>query len=151
MEKKYQMRDGGASSKEKSKKPMIAGVLMIIAFGLAVLGAGEIFILDIEEIEDEFEDEEIGQDLIDTVTNLCGILFLVFGVVLLVGGVFAIKRTRWKVALGASIVGIFSIGPLFMATLFSFIALVLIFLSKDEFGKKGNANVLATFGDGNSS
>ena len=129
--------------REGSKKPMIAGVLLIIACLLAFVGAGQIFFFDLDALdiegilEDEDVDGEIDTGLVETVLNVCGAIFLVIGIFLLVGGVFAIKRMNWGIALVASIVGLFSIGPFFLGSILSLVALVLIYMSKDEFKGKG--------------
>ncbi len=129
--------------REDSKKPMIAGILLVIACLLAFIGAGQVFFFDIDTIdaegilEDEDVDDEIDTGFIETIMNICGAIFLIFGIVLLVGGIFAIKRMNWGIALVASIVGLFSFGPFFLGSILSLVALVLIYMSKDEFKGKG--------------
>ncbi len=126
------------ASEEKSKKPMIAGILMVTAFILALVTAGNMFFLDTNQLNLEGQmEEEIDQSLIENIVNVCGALILLFGVFLLVGGIFAIKRIHWGFSLVAAIVGIFSIGFQFMGSILSVIALILIFISKDEFEGKG--------------
>ena len=124
---------------EKSKKPMMAGILMILAFLLAVFNAASFLFLDINvgNVEDQVG-EQISSDLVNTVLNVCGAITLIFGLFLLVGGIFAIKRVHWMIALIGSILGIFTIGPMFAGSILSLIALILLFLAKDEFKGKGN-------------
>ena len=128
--------------REGSKKPMIAGVLLIIACLLAFVGAGQVFFFDMDTIdlegilEDEEVDDEIDTGFIQTIINICGVVFLIFGIVLLVGGIFAIKRMNWGIALVASIVGLFSLGPFLLGSIFSLVALILLFMSKEEFKGK---------------
>ncbi len=127
---------------QRGKKGTIAGILMIIAFILAILAASEVLFLDIgtvnldEQAGGEIE-EDIDQDYIQSILNVCGVLILVFGVFLLIGGIFAIKRIHWGIALLGAILGLFSIGPWFLGTILSLAALVLIFLSRDEFKEEG--------------
>ncbi len=123
----------------KSNKPLIAGVLMIIVFILAVVAAGQIFFLDMDAVNlEELEGrEEFSVELVETIMNVCGAIILILGVFLLIGGFLAIKRIHWGVALAASIAGVFTIGPLFIGSVLSLVALVLIFMSKDEFNGKG--------------
>ena len=124
---------------EKSKKPMIAGVLMILAFILAVFNAASFLFLDINvgNVEDQVG-EQISSDLVNTVLNVCGAITLIFGLFLLIGGIFAIKRVHWMIALIGSILGLFTIGPMFTGSILSLVALILLFLAKDEFKGKGN-------------
>jgi len=124
--------------KQKSKKPMIAGILMIIAFLIAILTASGVFFLDLDTMD--FEDEigeELDPDLFDTVLNVCGVLILIFGIFLMIGGIFAIKRVHWSISMLGAILGLFSLGPWFFGSILSFIALILLFLSKDEFKREG--------------
>lgn len=124
--------------REESKKPTIAGVLMIIAFLLAVYNAASFFFLDVDigNIEEQVG-EQVSQDLVNNVLNACGVITLIFGFFLLVGGIFAIKKVHWGVALIGSILGIFSIGPMFIGSVLSIAALILLFMAKDEFEGKG--------------
>lgn len=124
---------------EKSKIPVIAGVFMIIAFILTILTASSFFFLDTStiDIEEQQIGEEIDQGLIQGVTTACGVLILVFGLFLLIGGIFAIKRIHWGISLIGAILGIFSVGPWFLGSLLSIIALILLVISRDEFKSQG--------------
>ncbi|MEF8832487.1 MAG: hypothetical protein V5A66_03090 [Candidatus Thermoplasmatota archaeon] len=128
---------------QKSKKPMIAGVLMIIAFILTIFQASGFFLLDSgsidieEELENENVIQEIDPGLIDMITNACGVLVLVLGIFLLIGGILAIKRIHWGISMLGAILGLFSFGPWFLGSLLSFLALIFLYLSKDEFKAEG--------------
>lgn len=124
--------------REESKKPTIAGVLMIIAFLLAGYNAASFFFLDVDigNIEEQVG-EQVSQDLVNNVLNACGVITLIFGFFLLVGGIFAIKKVHWGVAFIGSILGIFSIGPMFIGSVLSIGALILLIMAKDEFKGKG--------------
>lgn len=113
---------------ERSKKPLIAGILMIIAFIMAVISSG---ILLVDPTPPPGYPPTSEGALI-----VCGSLVMIFGFVLLGGAICAIKRIKWGFALGASIVGIFSLGFLGLGSLLSLISVILIAISKDEFGKK---------------
>jgi len=122
---------------------MIAGILMIIAFLIAVYQAAGIFLLetntmDIEDQIDNQVDQDIDMSFIDTILNICGAVMLIFGFFLLLGGIFAIKKVHWMIAFIGSLLGVFTIGPLFAGSILSLIALVLLFLAKDEFKGKGD-------------
>ena len=111
---------------------------MIIAFLIAILTASGVFFLDLDTMD--FEDEigeELDPDLFDTVLNVCGVLILIFGIFLMIGGIFAIKRVHWSISMLGAILGLFSLGPWFFGSILSFIALILLFLSKDEFKREG--------------
>ncbi len=123
----------------KSKLPVIAGVMMIVAFLISILTASGLFFFDVDtlDLEDDLRDEDIAEEFddafVESILDACGVLVLVFGVFLLLGGIFALKRDHWSISIMGAILGSFSIGPLFLGSLLSLIALILILLSRDEF------------------
>ena len=64
-----------------------------------------------------------------------GVVWMIFGIMALLGGIMAIQRKGWGVALLGSIFGLFCLGLVIgiEASLMSLIALILIIMSKDEF------------------
>ncbi len=122
-------------SKEPSKYPEVAGVLMVVAALIAILfaisaimGLGEV----VEQVQPELP-EELDTDFFETILNACFVLISVFGVVLLVGGFLAYNRKSWLMVMVCAIIGIFSIGFFLISSVLSIVALILIVMSKDEF------------------
>ncbi|WP_455392987.1 carboxypeptidase-like regulatory domain-containing protein [[Eubacterium] cellulosolvens] len=60
---------------------------------------------------------------------ICGIVILIFAIITLVGGYYAIKRQRFSLAIAGAILGIFTV----VGTLFAIIALFILIISRDEF------------------
>ena len=61
-------------------------------------------------------------------------LIALFGIIEILGGIMALRRKMWGLALVGSILGLFFFGWLgFEASLLSFIALILLVISKKEF------------------
>jgi len=87
---------------------MIAGILMIIVFLMAIIGAGDLIYL-----------------------------ILIFGVILLFGALCAIKLVYWPVAVIASVLGMFlgtfAIGPYYLASILSLAAFLLLIMSGGKF------------------
>lgn len=118
----------------RTLKPVIGGVLIIIA-ALLALGMGAMAMtMDTQQVQDAGVDIPEGmtaQDLQD-VLNFCGAILLVFAVIAIIGGAFALGRKHfWLVVIGG-VFGIFGIGMVIGAIL-SLIGLVLVAVSKDEF------------------
>lgn len=139
------MRSNRSPSKKESKKPMIAGVLMIIVFLMAMITASGMFLFDTDALTDIEEiEEEIGEDLdvelVETAMDVCGALILVFGIVALISALCAIKRIYWGLALLGSILGIFTIGPWFLGSILSIAALILLIMSRDSLSKDKEEN-----------
>ncbi len=129
----------------KSFKAIIAGVLMVIAFLLVVITVAQILTMDMTSIdlEESVEDEDVDEgmiekvtEIINTIKNMCGVVLLAMGLLLLMGGICAITQRYWAFSLVAAMIGIFSFGPFCMSSALSLIALILILFSEREFGKK---------------
>ncbi len=63
---------------------------------------------------------------------VCAVLMIVFSIVALIGGYYAIKRRKFKFALLGAILGILTL----VGALFSLIALFILIISRNEFDKK---------------
>jgi hypothetical protein len=73
--------------------------------------------------------EQPSRGIIGGMIYACGALFIVFSVLALLGGYFALKRKNFKLAAIGATMGIFTV----FGTIFSLIALFLILISRDEF------------------
>lgn len=114
--------------KKKTNISLAAGILLIIAGILAMGNAiASIFLRPVEDIPSVYK------DIITGILIVCFTIIFVFAVVAILGGVMAVKRKSWAVALIGSIFGLFTLGPLFVSSILSFIALILIAVSKEEF------------------
>ncbi|HKZ48606.1 MAG TPA: hypothetical protein VJ397_07460 [Thermoplasmata archaeon] len=64
---------------------------------------------------------------------VCLGIIALFSIFALVGGIVALRRRMWGLALVGGILGLFSIGPLFISSILSLVGLILIAISKEEF------------------
>jgi len=101
------MKSQKGGSLKNIDKPVIAGILLVIVFVMGLI------------------------DLIDAGSLIY--LFLIFGGVLLVGAIFAMKHVFWPVALIGSIIGIFTIGPYYSRSILSLAAFLLLIMSGGKF------------------
>ena len=63
-----------------------------------------------------------------------GAIGIIFGLIALIGGVMALQRKKWSLALIGSILGLFMIGLVVLeASILSLIAIILLANSKNEF------------------
>lgn len=109
---------GPAAQKKESAMPLVAGILIILAslgylIGGGLIMAGGSFLWD-------WGDDEGG-----TAAVACGAVLLVIGIVCILGGVFAIQKKNFALALIAGILTIPSILGL--------IGMILVIVAKDEF------------------
>ena len=103
---------------EKTWKPTTAGILCIIAGSIAVLAGIVVALLGL------FVGGFFGLPW----PGLFGIPSLIFGILAIVGGIFALKRQVWGLALTGSICALF--GPWVILGL---LAIIFVSLGKSEF------------------
>lgn len=112
---------------------MMSGVLSFISWS-NVFYTYEEFLGDALLVIQQFE--TYGN--IETVTSflfLFSLIGIIFSILAIIGGIYAIKKKFYFLTFVFSIFGVFTFGPLFFSTILSFISLVLIVVSKKEFGK----------------
>jgi len=64
---------------------------------------------------------------------ICGFIEFIFAIVMIAGGIMALDRRMWGLALVGGILGLFTIGFFLETSIMSLIALVLIIVSRNEF------------------
>lgn len=79
------------------------------------------------------------EELIKFNSSSCTLIILIFSIFAIIGAIVCFKRKNFDVAIVTSIIAIFTFGFLFIGSILSLIAFVIIYKSKDEFedGKKG--------------
>jgi hypothetical protein len=92
------------------------------------------------ELTDGSETIERGEyppwGLISGFIIVCAFLVVIFSVIALIGGIFAIKRKKFGLAVAGSILGIFTI----IGAIFSIIALFILIISRKEFRRESEIN-----------
>ena len=106
-----------------------AGIMMILA-GVIAIGTGLlILILGASYVPQSSADVNV-----QGIIGCCGALELMFGLGSALGGLFAIQRKHFVLALLGSIVGLLTIGPFFIGSILSLISLILVAMAHEEFG-----------------
>jgi len=126
--------------KSKSVLPTVIGFLLIVAGVVAIVNWLSIFLININTLGDYYNVSQI-QQVYPNVTpeqflgflKTCATIGIVVSVFPILGGILAIRRKNWGICLACSIIGLLSIGILFTSSLFSFIAIVILFVSKKDF------------------
>jgi lysylphosphatidylglycerol synthetase-like protein (DUF2156 family) len=123
----------------KSSMPLIAGILLIISgiiaiafwgFAMVVLNANPEAI-DIAQLQEMSPDITIEQ--IQSMFTLCGTILCGLSIFPILGGILAIKKKMWGIALVGGILGLFTLGFLIISPILSLVGIILIFISRDEF------------------
>jgi hypothetical protein len=117
-----------------SSLPMIAGLLLILAGMLGLFTWASALALDPSMIQAILPpDSPITAEQLQSVLLLCGAIGCVCSFLTLAGGIVTLKRKAWGLAIIGSVLGLFTIGPIFIGSILSLIGLILVALSKKEF------------------
>lgn len=130
------MRSQEGSLLKNLDKPIIAGSFMIIIFVISIFAGGNLIYLG----KDIVGRGNWVRDTFSGAYQVCGFLILIFGMALLLGAICAIKQVYWPIAFGASILGIFTIGPYYLGSILSIVALILLVISRGKFRQTGRSS-----------
>lgn len=131
--------------KKSTSKPLIAGILLIIAGALGVLTWISALTFDISMLDPsvfQTQNISISPAQIQSMVQTCAVIGIILSVFPVLGGILSVQKKLWGGALACSILCLFTVGPLFLSSVLGLIALILIILSKDEFQRtKGNDSI----------
>ena len=114
---------------QRSSSPTAAGIMMILV-GVIAIGTGLLYLIaGAAYVPESYVDVNV-----QTIVGCCGALELMFGLGSAAGGLFAIQRKHFVLAVLGSIVGLLTIGPLFIGSILSLISLILLAMAHEEFG-----------------
>jgi hypothetical protein len=125
---------------DKNSFPFIAGLLLIIAGLLGLINWSQVFLLDVSTLGSFFDISQI-QELYPSITyeqllgfmQTCAIIGIIISIFPILGGLLAIKKKLYYLAISCSIIGLFSIGIVLTSSILSLIALILLILSRKQF------------------
>jgi len=121
-----------------SSKPLIAGIFLIIAGLLGIFIWSMVLAFDPSELDPLMlqnilpADSPISLEQLQSILLTCGIIGCILSIFALAGGIVAVKRKAWGLAIVGGILGLFTIGY-FLGSIMSLIGLILIFISRKEF------------------
>ncbi|MCX6661642.1 MAG: hypothetical protein NTY91_03740 [Euryarchaeota archaeon] len=119
---------------QPSSKPLIAGILLIIAGLLGLFTWASALALDISMIQNVLPAESpITAEQLKSFLSTCGIIGAALSILTLAGGIVAIKRKAWGLAIIGGILGLFTIGPMLLGSVISLIGLILVAISRKDF------------------
>ena len=120
--------------------PKIAGILLILTGVFAFIFLIPMITIDIATIQSLIDSGQF-QDLGTQFTaeqlrefySTCAVIGCVLAVFPLLGGILSIKRKRWAITFICGLIGLFTILLLVIPGVLAIIAIILIYLSKQEF------------------
>jgi hypothetical protein len=127
---------------QKSYKPMIAGILLILAGIIGLITWVSSLLIDVNTIDPSIIEQlqqsgmQITVEQIETFISICATIGIILSIFPLLGGILALKRKMWGIVLVMSIIGLFTVGPFFTSSILALAGLILIAISKNEFQHK---------------
>ena len=124
---------------KSTSKPLVAGILLIIAgiisilYWVMIIVSADFFIsmMDISQLQQM--DPSITAESIKNTLVLCGTVLVVISVFPILGGILSLKKKSWGLVVAFSIFGLFTLGMMFISTILSFVAMILLIMSRKEF------------------
>jgi hypothetical protein len=123
----------------KRKKSLIAGALLIIAGCLSILTWISLATIDVTFIENilttvpDTTSFPLTPEALKDMFIICGTIGFFLSLITILGGVMAIRKQWWGIAVAGAIIGLFTIGPIFLSSILSLVSLILLITSKSEF------------------
>jgi hypothetical protein len=120
--------------KQPSSKPLIGGIFLIIAGLLGLLTWASALALDISMIQNVLPPEfPYSAEQLQSLLAICGIIGAILSIITLAGGIVAIRRKAWGLAVIGGILGLFTIGLMFLGSILSLIGLIILIISRSDF------------------
>jgi hypothetical protein len=115
-------------------KPLIAGIFLIIAGLLGLFTWSSALALDSSMLQSVLPgDSPISVEQLQSILTTCGVIGCVLSIVTLAGGIVAVKRKAWGLAIVGGILGLFTIGPILLGSIISLIGLIIVAISRKDF------------------
>jgi hypothetical protein len=125
---------------KKNQYPKIAGILLVLAGILSLIFWLQNYLIDVIYLEEsgilsqvQELDLDITAEELVSVLKTCATIGIIVSIFPLLGGILSIKRKLFGIVIVCSIIGIFSLGILFLSSIFSLIGLILLFVSRKEY------------------
>jgi magnesium-transporting ATPase (P-type) len=114
-------------------KPLIAGILLIIAGVLGIITWFTVFSFDVSLLDPSMFPETVSMEDIEMMLSVCATVGIVLSVFPILSGILAFKRKLWGITLFGAFLGLFTIGPFVLSSILSLVGLILIGVSKQDF------------------
>jgi hypothetical protein len=117
-----------------SYMPLVAGILLIGAGLLGLFTWTSALALDSSMLQSVLPpDAPITIEQLQSILVTCGIIGCILSILALTGGIVAVKRKAWGLAIVGGMLGLFTIGPFFVGSVMSLIGLILVAISRKDF------------------
>ena len=123
---------------QRTNRPVIGGICLVLS-GLLGIGFALITLSSIDtmvaQLAPQFPQLPVS-DIRDVIYGIVG-LWTFFGIMAIIGGVMAIRRRHWGIAIIGGVFGLLTFGVIFIeGSVLGLIGLIFIAISRHEFGRK---------------
>ena len=129
----YRAQATAAAPHEKSVLSLVGGVFILIA-GLMGIFAGIVLLtISLDDLDQYGVDVAGVGDMLEDILKICGAIWLIFGVIALMGGVFGIMRKHFALVILGGVFGLLCLGPYMLASLLALVGLILVAVARKDF------------------
>jgi len=118
---------------EKGIVSVVGGILILIAGIMGLAMGGIMLAIDVDDLDQWGVDVTGTLDFIEDILTVCGAIFIILGLIAVLGGIFGVMRKHWGLAILGGVLGLFVIGPLFLGSILALIGLILVAVSRKDF------------------
>lgn len=117
---------------QRTMLPMVGGIMLLIAGIISISFWGYIIALGTAAVSLVPIPPEMAGTVV-TILVVCGSIAIIISLITLLGGVMAMQRKMWGLALAGGILGLFTLGWFALGSILSLIGLILVAVSRREF------------------
>jgi len=129
----YRAQATAAAPHEKSVLSLVGGVFILIA-GLMGIFAGIVLLtISLDDLDQYGVDVAGVGDILEDILKICGAIWLIFGLIALMGGVFGIMRKHFALVILGGVFGLLCLGPYMLASLLALVGLILVAVARKDF------------------
>ncbi|MBU0624399.1 MAG: hypothetical protein KJ672_06085 [Candidatus Thermoplasmatota archaeon] len=119
---------------EKTVLSIVGGIMVLVVGIMGLAMGGLFFAIDISDLDTYGIGSISGfEDTIQNILYVCGAIFVILGLIAVVGGFFGVRRKHWGLAILGGVLGLFIITPYFVGSLVALVGIVLLAVSRKDF------------------
>lgn len=129
----YRAQATAAAPHEKSVLSLVGGVFILVA-GLMGIFAGIVLLtISLDDLDQYGVDVAGVGDILEDILKICGAIWLIFGLIALMGGVFGIMRKHFALVILGGVFGLLCLGPYALGSLLALVGLILVAVARKDF------------------
>jgi len=129
----YRAGAAAAPPHEKGMLSMVGGVFILIAGLMGIFGGIVLLTINLNDLDKYGIDVAGSIDMLEDILKVCGAIWLIFGLIALMGGVFGIMRKHFALVILGGVFGLLCLGPYMLASLLALVGLILVAVARKDF------------------